>query len=157
MHQNDELAQGPGTGISLPGRTREDHSLIGPQSTQHLCSVSAQQAGSTSLDVHLPLMQPHRRVGRGSTDLFFLVEFPKEFLQGGLNRIHRDLLVHMIRTSAPEMPLHCLSFLSPFTRMGCDHVTLKCCRLFICVYVHRCIHVLCVFVCLYICMVTSMY
>lgn len=68
MHQNDELAQGTVAGFSPPRRTSEDHSLIGPQEYPHLCSVSAQQAESTSLDVELQLIQPYRRLGRESTN-----------------------------------------------------------------------------------------
>lgn len=42
--------------------------IIGPREYLRLCSVSVQQAESTSLDVELWLIQPCRRVGRESVN-----------------------------------------------------------------------------------------
>lgn len=90
--------------------------IIGPREYLRLCSVSVQQAESTSLDVELWLIQPCRRVGRESVNFVLSCRNSQGlFFLGGLNRIKRDLLIYMIRILAPEIPLYWLSFLSPFT------------------------------------------
>lgn len=82
--------------------------------------------------------------------LFFPVEILKDFLLGGLNRTKRDLLIYMIRISAPEIPLHWLFFSPLYWDVISFHPwMLQAIHMYVCM--HICINTNMYYVFLYVC------